>query len=101
MQAVKSVIETGYYFNDKFSNAMLFKIMNEKDIQPKFITANLGDKEIEIIQLICKEYTNKEIAAMLFLSVRTIDGYRERILRKIGARNTAGIVLYAIKNKLI
>jgi DNA-binding NarL/FixJ family response regulator len=101
VQAVKSVIETGYYFNDKFSNAMLFKIMNEKDIQPKFITANLGDKEIEIIQLICKEYTNKEIAAMLFLSVRTIDGYRERILRKIGARNTAGIVLYAIKNKLI
>jgi DNA-binding CsgD family transcriptional regulator len=67
----------------------------------KFATANLADKEIEIIQLICKEYTNKEIAALLHLSVRTIDGYRERILKKIGARNTAGIVLYAIKNKLI
>lgn len=94
-------METGYYFNDKFSNAMLFKIMNEKEIQPKFATANLADKEIEIIQLVCNEYTNKEIAALLHLSVRTIDGYRERILKKIGARNTAGIVLYAIKNKLI
>jgi DNA-binding NarL/FixJ family response regulator len=55
-------------------------------------------REIHIIILICKEFGNKEIADKLNLSVRTVEGYREKILEKIKARNTAGIVVYAIKN---
>ena len=56
------------------------------------------DKETEIIQLICKEFSNKEIGTQLNLSVRTIEGYRERLQEKMKARNAAGIVVYAIKN---
>lgn len=58
------------------------------------------DRELQIIQLVCEQYTNQEIAGKLFLSKRTIETYREHILEKTGAKNTAGIVLYAIRNGL-
>lgn len=58
------------------------------------------DKEKEIICLICRQFSNKEISAALHLSIRTIEGYRERILQKTDARNTAGIVIYAIKHNI-
>lgn len=59
-----------------------------------------SEKEKEIITLICRQYINKEISRALNLSIRTIEGYRERILQKTNARNTAGIVVYAIKHNL-
>jgi DNA-binding CsgD family transcriptional regulator len=59
-----------------------------------------SQKEIDVIQYICQEMTNKEIADKLNLSIRTIEGYRDRILEKIGARNSAGIVVYAIRNNI-
>jgi DNA-binding NarL/FixJ family response regulator len=55
-------------------------------------------KEKEIICLICEGKSNKEIAAKLNLSIRTVEGYREKIEYKMGVKNTAGIVVYAIKN---
>lgn len=59
-----------------------------------------SEKELHIIKLICKQYSSKQIADELSLSRRTIEGYREQVLRKIKAKNTAGIVIYAIKNRL-
>jgi len=56
------------------------------------------EKEKEVIKLICEEYSNKQMADELHLSIRTIEGYREKILEKINAKNTAGIVVFAIKN---
>ncbi len=60
-----------------------------------------SDKELKVIKLICEELTNKEIAEKLNLSKRTVEGYREQILEKINAKNIVGVVLYAIKNKII
>jgi len=60
----------------------------------------LNKTERDVIKLVCKELTNKEIGDQLDLSVRTIDRHKAAILRKIGARNTAGLVLYAVKHKL-
>ena len=67
----------------------------KKTIKPEF-----SEKEISIIKLICEEYLNKEIANKLNLSKRTVEGYREKILEKIEAKNTAGIVVFAMKNKI-
>jgi DNA-binding CsgD family transcriptional regulator len=53
-----------------------------------------------VIRCICMQMSNKEIAAQLNLSIRTIEGYRDRIQEKIGAKNAAGIVVYAIKNNI-
>ena len=60
----------------------------------------LSEREIEIVKFICFEHTNQEIANKLFLSKRTIDGHRQRILEKIGAKNTVGLVIYAIENNI-
>ena len=56
------------------------------------------EKEIEVIRLICEQLLNKEIAEKLNLSIRTIEGYREKIQEKMNVRNSAGIAVYAIKN---
>jgi len=58
------------------------------------------EREREVIRLICREMSNKEIGSYLRFSTRTIEGYRDRILEKTGAKNTAGIVIYAIKNNI-
>jgi DNA-binding NarL/FixJ family response regulator len=57
-------------------------------------------KEIEIIRLICEEYSAREIGDQLFHSMRTVEGYRRKILEKMHAKNTAGIVIYAIRHGL-
>ena len=57
-----------------------------------------SEKETEIIRLICKECSNKDISESLHLSIRTIEGYREKIMEKTDARNIAGIVVYAIRH---
>lgn len=58
----------------------------------------LSDREKEIICLICQEHSSREIAEKLHNSVRTVESYRDRLLDKVGARNVAGLVVYAIKN---
>lgn len=55
------------------------------------------EKELEIIELICKEKTNKDIGEKLFLSTRTVEGYRLKIQEKLNVRSTVGLVVYAIK----
>lgn len=65
-----------------------------------YTTENLSDREIDVLKLICLEYTNKEIANQLFLSRRTIENHRQRILEKVGAKNTVGLVVYAIANNI-
>ena len=62
---------------------------------------DFSDREIEIIELICKEQTNKEIADKLFLSVRTVEGHRLKILEKMSVKNTVGLVVYAIKKGIV
>lgn len=101
VDAIESVMEAGYYFNDHISKEMIKDLVSSKKIKPNFQQVVLSEREIEIIKLICKEYTNKEIADKLFISVRTVDNHRENILRKINAKNIIGVVMYAIKNKIV
>lgn len=97
--AIHSVVENGYYFNDHVSSVMLKKLVKKHDVSPKFNDEiKLNDKEKEVLKLICKEHTNAEIADKIFLSPRTVEGIRATLLEKIGVRNTAGLVLYAVKN---
>lgn len=68
------------------------------DIKPAEI---LSKREIEILQLVCKEYSNSEIADKLFLSVSTVETHRKNLIAKLGVSNTVGLVKFALKNKLI
>ena len=98
--AIESVNNTGLYFTQT-DQEMLMRYMNRRS---KKITLSpnkkLSAREIEILKLICLEHTNQEIADQLFLSIRTVEGHRQRILEKVGAKNTVGLVVYAIANKI-
>lgn len=97
-KAIQAVFENEYYFSDMVSKTMLKTLVNKKRITPRFSDAiTLSERENEILKLICKEYTTAEIASQLFLSQRTIEGIRTAMLEKVGVRNTAGLVLYAVK----
>jgi len=61
----------------------------------------LSKRELEVLRLIAEEYTNPEIAKELFISIRTVDTHRRNLLEKLQAKNTAGLVKYAIKHKII
>ncbi|SHJ17357.1 two component transcriptional regulator, LuxR family [Tangfeifania diversioriginum] len=63
--------------------------------------SELTERETEILLLICRGFTNSEIAARLFLSKRTVDKHRENLLQKTQSKNTANLVIYAIKNGLL
>ncbi len=98
-EAIQSVYNSGVYFS-KNDHQMLVNFMKEK---PKLRMTNqcqLTAREKEVVKLICHENTNQEIADKLFLSKRTVESHRQRILEKIGAKNTVGIVLYAIANEI-
>lgn len=62
---------------------------------------SFSDREKEIINLICRQYTAKQIGETLFLSKRTVEGYRTKILEKMNVKNTAGVVIYALSHHLI
>lgn len=101
VEAIQSVNEDHIYYCNGTS-AKLTRLIAKSDKIPfkKNARPELTQKEIDVIQLICQEKTNKEIADELNLSIRTIEGYRDRIFEKIGARNSAGVVIYAIRNKI-
>ena len=98
-KAIYSVIESGHYFNNRVSNAMLKTLINKNTLKANFKNSiELSEKEKEVLQLICQELTAAEIAEKVFLSPRTVEGIRSTLLDKIGVRNTVGLVVYAIKH---
>lgn len=100
--AMYSVHENEYYFNDKVSKTMLKNLVQKKQLVPRFETGvSLNERETEVLKLICQEYTTAEIADKVFLSVRTVEGIRAGMLEKIKVRNTAGLVLFAVKAGLV
>ena len=98
--AIQSVYDSGVYFTQA-DQEMLMQYMNSSSKKITLSTnENLSAREIEVLKLICLEHTNQEIADQLFLSKRTIESHRQRILEKIGAKNTVGLVVYAVANQI-
>jgi DNA-binding NarL/FixJ family response regulator len=100
MEAIQCVYTTGVYFTQK-DHQLLISYMNGKSQKPTFdFSEDLSDREIDVLKLICLEQTNQEIADKLFISKRTVESHRQRILDKTGAKNTVGLVIYAIANEI-
>jgi len=97
--AIQKVVEKGFYFSEDISK-LVMKGLVGKDKHDMSIVLDLNEREVEILKLICKEFTAAEIADKLNLSVRTIEGYRQKLLDKSGAKNMAGLVVFAIKHNL-
>ncbi|MFC0516783.1 response regulator [Mucilaginibacter angelicae] len=101
-KAIYSVHETGYYFNNIVSNALLKKLVIKGNIKPSFKEGvELTEREQDVLKLICAEKTANEMGKQLFLSPRSVEGIRQRLIDKVGVRNTAGLVMFAVKNGII
>ncbi|WP_299432612.1 response regulator transcription factor [uncultured Aquimarina sp.] len=93
--ALVEVQETGFYHTKDVTNLLLGSLNPKKE--NKVI---LKDREMEFIKHACTEKTYKEIASDMFLSPKTIEGYRDSIFEKLHLKNRTGLVIYAIKNKI-
>lgn len=97
-EAIETVHKKGVFYTDNITQNLL-KIKAEEKIANDLI-ASLKNTEKEFIRLACSEMTYKEIAEKMFLSPKTIDGYRDSVFSKLDVKSRVGIVLFAIKNGL-
>lgn len=95
-KAIYAVADKDFYHNDLVAS-VLRKNVNEKKAgqRPNFQTAELTEREKEILLLICQELTMKEIGQRLFLSENTVRNHRVNIMEKVGVNNIVGLVKYA------
>jgi DNA-binding NarL/FixJ family response regulator len=102
IKSIYAVFENGYYFNDVVNKALLKKLVLKNNLKPSFNqNVELTERELEVLKLICAEKTAAEIAKEIFLSPRSVEGIRQRLIEKIGVRNTAGLVMFAVKNNMV
>lgn len=100
ISAIETVCDGGSYF----SQELLFNLVSSLKSSGESIAPSardISDREKEILLLICKGLSNQEIGDQLFISKRTVDKHRANILSKTSCKNTANLVVYAIKNKIV
>jgi DNA-binding NarL/FixJ family response regulator len=97
-EALDSIRDTGFYMNDLVSNKMLNYVTQKGDnLNETTLISRLSENELSFLQLACTEMTYKEIAMKMELSPRTIDGYRDELLKKLNVQSRIGLVIFAIK----
>ena len=101
-QAIIDVHTKGSYINERTLRAIRNNMGRKNKAKPGLIApVRLTKREEEILSLICRQHTSEEIAEELFISVKTVNGHRNNLLQKTGSRNTAGLVIFALKNNLV
>jgi len=101
--AIKKVYEVGLYFTEEHALGIRQQLISGQKFAAPHLqqTEELTPREKEILKLICEQYTSSEIASKLFVSIRTVEGHRNNLLAKTGAKNTVGLVLYALINNMV
>ena len=100
-KAIYTVHENGYYFNDLVNKVLLKTLVTKNNLKLSFNkNIDLTEREQEVLKLICEEKNAEEIGHIVSLSSRSVEGIREKLIEKVGVRNTAGLVMFAVKNGL-
>ena len=98
LQAIRSVMNNQTFYSSEVTQTMMDSFRNERT---RFDNApQLTEREKDIVRLIADEYTSREIGEKLFISYHTVERHRKNIIAKLGVKNVAGLVKYAIKNGL-
>ncbi len=96
--AIRMVMKNEFYLSTSLTGAIFKGGSKDETSMPE---NEFSERELEILQLICEQYTATEIATKLLISVRTAEGHRRKLLEKSRSKNMAGLVVFAIKNKLV
>lgn len=99
-EALNSILNKGYYYTDFITGKLVHSLQNENPANgaTQFL---MNDREKEFLQLACSEFTYNEIATKMFLSPKTIDGYRNALFEKLHVKTRVGLVIFAIKNGIV
>ena len=96
--AIEAVYTQGFYFTNEVSKSLLEGLKKHSRQVPKFgMEVSLSTREKEVLELIANELTTLEIRERLFISERTVEGHRKNLLSKFDVKNTAGLILKAVK----
>ena len=100
--AIDNLLSKGFYYSDLVSGKLMHAInkMEDEGGDLKNLVP-LNDRETEFLKYSCTELTYKEIADKMFVSPRTIDGYRDALFEKLKLKTRVGLVMYAIKNGIV
>jgi DNA-binding NarL/FixJ family response regulator len=100
--AILTCMNDDFYFNDLVNRAVLLKLQQKRPPKPHFaVPVTFSEKELRILRLIADDKTTEEISKEVYLSPRTVETIRQNMKTKVGARTIAGLVMYAMRNKLL
>lgn len=98
---INEVAEKGFYYSDYVMNIIQEDVITSKKTKCSFDSNFLTSRELEVLQLICKQKSTVEIGEKLFISPRTVEGHRNNLLLKTESKNIAGLVVFAIQHQLV
>ena len=101
-KAITDVVEKGYYLNNFVNKILIKKSHNRNKRIPSLKKeVEITEREKQVIQYICLEFTSSEIGEKMGISSRTVESIKERLMERFGLKNTPGLVFFAVKNNLI
>lgn len=101
LTAIRSVSKGDSYFSREVSAILIEQLQKPASSRKKSEDIPISPREIEVLDLIAQEFSNSEIAEKLYISIRTVDTHRRNLLEKLGVKNTAGLVKFAIQKGLV
>jgi DNA-binding NarL/FixJ family response regulator len=100
--AIITCMNDNFYFNELVNKAVLLRLQHKKTTRQFYpIPIKLSEKELKILRCIAEDKTTEEISEEVYLSPRTIETIRQRMKEKVGAKTIAGLVMYAMRNRLL
>jgi DNA-binding NarL/FixJ family response regulator len=100
-EAIKTCYENEFFFNELTNKALLAGLRTKRTDSYGVPEADLSEKELRVLRLMCEEKTTKEIADIVEISPRTVEAIRDKLKTKTGAKSMAGLVMYAVKNGIM
>ncbi|HUQ66980.1 MAG TPA: response regulator transcription factor [Flavitalea sp.] len=100
-EAIKTCFENEFFFNELTNKALLAGLRTKRTDVYGGAEADLSEKELRVLRLMCEEKTTKEIADIVEISPRTVEAIRDKLKTKTGAKSMAGLVMYAVKNGIM
>ena len=99
--AMNALIKNGFFYTDFVTGKLIHSLNNDKENNNHSVSSDLTEREINFLRLCCSELSYKEIAEQLYVSPRTVDGYRENLFEKLNVKSRAGLILFTIKNGIV
>jgi len=101
IKTIKEVHKNGFYYDKKVLQFVEEDKENKQRTKSSFDNTYFTKRELDVLNLLCRQLNSKDAAEQLGISKRTVEGHRNNLLLKTDSKNTAGLVIYALKNKLI